>query len=131
MGKINLSKSTFLILFLAVAGIGLTIGAVSADMVFNDKLLVDSLAGNSEVEITSGTGHSMLILTDQGLKEFQIFTEDGKKKLVVKDATKNKIRLALRDNGKFGIGIKFPQERLDVNGNIKLIGDIISDNPHC
>jgi len=99
MGKINLSKPTFLILFLVVAGIGLTIGAASAVVVFTENLQVDNGAGDSEVEITSATGNSKLTLTDQGKKEYAIINQDGKKKLLVKDVSKNKIRLVLKNNG--------------------------------
>jgi len=118
IGKINLSKPTFLILFLVLVGIGLTIGAASAVKVFSDNLRVNNGAGDSEVEITSGTGDSKLTLTDKGKKEYAIILQDGKKKLVIKDVSKDKIRFALKNNGKVGIGTEFPQEKLDVRGNI-------------
>jgi len=118
MGKINLSKPTFLILFLVVAGIGLTIGAASAVMVFTENLRVDNGAGSSKVEITSSTGNSMLTLTDQGTQKYAIILKDGKKKLLVKDVSKGETRLALISNGNFGIGLKNPTEKLAVAGNI-------------
>ncbi len=118
IGKINLSKPTFLILFLVVVGIGLTIGAASAVMVFSENLRVNNGAGDSEVEITSSTGDSKLTLTDKGKKEYAIILQDDKRKLVIKDVSKDKIRLALKNNGKVGIGTEFPQEKLDVRGNI-------------
>jgi len=101
VGKINLSKPTFLILFLAVAGIGLTIGAASALTVFTDNIEVNNAGGNSEVEITSSTGSSKLTLTDQGTKEYAIILKDGTKKLVVQDVSKGKNRLVLNNAGNF------------------------------
>jgi len=127
--KINLSKPTFLILFLVVAGIGLTIGAASALVVFTENLQVDNGVGDSEVKITSSTGNSKLTLKDQGKKEYTIFLQDGKKKLMVKDVSKGKTRLTLKSNGDFGVGLKNPSEKLHVKGNIKLTGDIISNFP--
>jgi len=118
MGKINLSKPTFLILFLVVAGIGLTIGAASAVMVFSENIRVDNSAGSSKVEITSSTGNSRLTLTDQGTQKYAIILKDGTKKLFVKDVSEGKTRLALISNGNFGVGTKSPTEKLDVNGNI-------------
>jgi len=96
IGKINLSKPTFLILFLVVVGIGLTIGAASAVMVFSENLRVNNGAGDSEVEITSSTGDSKLTLTDKGKKEYAIILQDGKRKLVIEDVSKDKIRFALK-----------------------------------
>jgi len=111
-GKINLSKPTFLILFLVVAGIGLTIGAASAVMIFTENLRVDNGAGDSEVEITSATGNSKLTLTDQGKKEFAIVIKDDKKKLLIKDVSKGKIRLQLTNKGDFRVN-----EGMSVDGN--------------
>jgi len=127
IGKINLSKPTFLILFLVVAGIGLTIGAASAVMVFTENLRVDNGAGNSRVEITSGTGHSGLTLTDQGTQKYAIILKDGTKKLLVKDVSNGKTRLTLISNGNFGIGTQSPSEKLDVKGNLRVRGGMSVD----
>lgn len=82
MWKINPSKPTLLILFLVMAGIGLTIGAASALMVFTESLEInDNGGGDSEVEITSGTGSSKLTLTTQGNKEFAIINQAPLKKV--------------------------------------------------
>jgi len=125
MDTINLSKPTFLILFLVVAGIGLTIGAASAVMVFTDNLQVDNGAGNSQVEITSATCNSKLTLTDQGEKKYAIILKDGKKKLLIKDVSKGETRLTLKDNGNLGIGTKNPTSRLHVVGDFTLESSIL------
>ena len=116
-----------MILFLAVAGIGLTIGAASAVMVFNENLQVDNLMGDSEVEINSNTGDSKLTLRDQGLKRYALVNEDGSKKFLVNDDSKGKTRISVRDNGKVGIGFVTPTEKLHVAGNIKASGGMVID----
>ena len=116
MGKINLSKPTFLILFLVVVGIGLTIGAASAVMVFSENLQVDNGAGDSEVEITSNTGASKLTLTDQGTKSYQMRIEDGNNKLVIFDDTKNKPRIIIKNFG--GVEVK---KGMVVDGNTLVV----------
>jgi len=124
VGTINLSKPTFLILFLVIAGIGLTIGAASAVMMFTENLEVDNGAGDSSVKVTSATGDSKVIVEDQGGRAWSVKTNDGKNKFQITDETLNKPRFTIKKNGQVGIGVTNPSEKLEVNGNIKAVGNL-------
>jgi len=84
--------------------------------VFTENLQVDNGAGDSEVEITSSTGNSKLTLTDQGKGEYAIILKDGKKKLLIKDVSKGKIRLELTKKGDFRV-----KQGMSVDGNTLVV----------
>ena len=127
IGKIDLSKPTFLILFLVVTGIGLTIGAASAVMVFTESIEVNQTGGNSEVDIISSSGDATVTL-ETSVKEHAIVSEESSKKLSFNDVSKSKSRIVVRDNGKVGIGFATPTEKLHVAGNIKTPKDVIAND---
>ena len=134
MGTINLTKSTLLILVLAVAGIGLTVGAASAVMMFTENVEVDNGAGDSSLKVTSATGDSKVIVEDQGGRSWAIKTNDNKNKFQITDETLDKPRFTIKKNGQVGIGVFNPTEKLEVNGNIHLSGstaEITADGDIC
>jgi len=110
-------------LLIAVSGIVLTIGAASALMEYAENLEVDNGAGDSSVKVTSSTGDSKIILEDQGVRTWSVMTDDGTKKLQIRDETKNKPRLTIKPNGNVGIGTAVPSEKLDVAGNVRIRND--------
>ncbi len=112
----TLKQTPYLVLFVILGGIG--ISSVYGLLTFDENIEVDTVGGNSEVEITSSSGDATLTLTDQGTKSYQIIIVDGKKKLVIFDDTKNKPRITIKNNGNVGIGLKNPSEKLHVKGNI-------------
>ena len=57
----------------------------------------------------------------QGAESFQMF-----------DVTNNRVDISIRaSNGNVGIGTNNPIEQLDVNGNIRLNGNIVSPGDIC
>jgi len=110
-------------LLIAVSGIVLTIGAASALMVYAENLEVNNPAGDSSIKVTSSTGHSKLILEDQGKRTWSVKALDEKNKLLIIDETKNKVRLTIKKGGQVGIGTINPKAILHVAGTFKTNSD--------
>jgi len=65
--------------------------------------------------------HIYIIRFTQGAEAFELF-----------DATNNRADISIRaSDGNVGIGKQNPIEQLDVNGNIRLNGNIVSPNDIC
>jgi len=112
------SKILYTIL-IAVSGIALTIGAASAVNMFAENILVDNGVGSSFVKVTSDTGHSEIILEDQGKRTYKISVFNNDNKFDITDTSEPwKPRLSISKVGNVGIGVKWPKAPLDVNGDI-------------
>ncbi len=112
------SKILYTIL-IAVSGIALTLGAASALVTFAENLEVDNGTGTSSVKVTSGTGHSRVILEDQGKRTFSLQATNNVKKFEIVDITNsNQPRFSITQKGDVGIGVPWPQAKLDVKGDI-------------
>jgi len=112
------SKILYTIL-IAVSGIALTLGAASALVTFAENIQVDNGTGTSSVKVTSGTGHSRIILEDQGKRTFVVQATNNAKKFEIIDiSTSYQPRISINQKGDVGIGVFWPQAKLDVKGDI-------------
>ena len=110
--------SKILYSLLIVSGFVLTIGAASAVVMYSENIELDNGSGDSSIKITSSTGNSKLIIEDQGKRAYSFGNFNNINRLDITDETINKPRISLTKWGKVGIGIPWPQARLDVNGLI-------------
>lgn len=95
----------------------------------SDRLKIDT-AGTLTVSYTGApnAGHISMVRTDSGQGYAFRLTSD---QFRIYDAEADVDRLTIDTAGKVGIGTINPTEKLEVNGNIKIGGDILSDGDIC
>jgi len=129
---IDFSRPSIIVIFGLVA-IGFTVG-VSASFVTENLLRVENNAGNSILQIHSAGGSKQMQFRDgdvaDGEKVYSIRnTPNGKRIEWFSNTDGNRIDFSISTvTGNTGIGKIQAEEKLDVNGNIKLSGDILSDS---
>jgi len=97
---------------------------------FNENVTVDN-AGPTSLIIRATSGQPNILFSDVGERFYTFTMIDGTGKFVIGDGTAGLSRLAIDSTGNVGIGHINPTEKLDVLGNIKLSGNIVSDNDIC
>ena len=113
--------SKILYSILIVSGFVLTIGAASAVVMYSENIELDNGTGDSSIKVTSSTGASKITIEDQGKRAFSITTVDGKSKIyIIDESSPTKSRLTINKWGQVGISTKYPTEKLDVNGNLRV-----------
>lgn len=94
------------------------------------RLHLESTAGASAMFIDAQGGEASIILSDIGGQKYKIRIPDGSTRLDFVDVTGGFSPMVI-SNGKVGINFLNPQEVLDVNGNIRLTGNIIPTGDIC
>lgn len=129
---IDFSRPGIIVIFGLVA-IGFTVG-VSASFVTEGLLRVENVGGNAILHIESAGGSKQMQFRDgdvaDGEKVYSIRnTPNGKRIEWISNTDGNRIDFSISTvTGNTGIGKIQAEEKLDVNGNIKLSGDILSDS---
>ncbi len=129
---IDFSRPSIIVIFGLVA-IGFTVG-VSASFVTQDILRVENDAGSSSLQIHSAGGSKQMQFRDgdvaDGEKVYSIRSTPNAKRIEwISNSDSNRIDFSISTvTGNIGIGKIQAEEKLDVNGNIKLSGDIVSDS---
>ena len=138
----------YVIVLLIIVG-GISIGNVFALQVFSENVrvegdlkvisgaaTVDRFGSTSGIVVqNNGTFENVIKFNHYKLGENQIFqfrqTPDGQR-LDVVDITHSRNNISvLASNGFVGIGNALPIQKLDVAGNIRLTGNIVSPNDIC
>ena len=126
-------KKTLLVVSLVLLG-GITITSVMAASFQDENVIVRrDNTGTSSITVQN-TGSSGVIKL-QDLDNPQIYqirlTGDGSR-LDIVDVTNNRVGFAMKsDTGNVGIGTTAPTEKLDVNGNLRVRGNIVSTSDIC
>jgi hypothetical protein len=94
---------------------------------------VQTNPGGSAITVqNSGSFNSIKLFDIDDNQIFQFRLIGTGDRLDVVDVTNSRINMAiLASNGNVGINTATPQEKLDVNGNIKLNGNIVSNGDIC
>ena len=116
-----------LLAVLAVGGI--TLGNAMA-IQFNESITADA-DGPTSVIIKADSGQPNILFSDVGSSIYQFGILDGQGVFTIGDVNAGLARLGIDSTGNIGIGTVNPDEKLHVIGNIKLTGDIVSDNDIC
>ena len=116
------------IVILLIAG-GISIGSVLAFTYTDENLIVYQPSSGGSITTQAGNFAAIKL---QELDSGQIYqfrlTGDGARFDIV-DITHNRVGLSmLSSNGNIGIGTGSGTEKLDVNGNLRVRGDILLDN---
>lgn len=118
--------------------ISISVGSAMALVLHQDDTKV---TGNFEVQNPAGSSITVQnsgafnVIKLNDIDDGQIYqfrlVGDGSR-LDIVDITHNRVNIAMiSSNGNVGIGTISPQEALDVNGNIRLNGNIVSSSDIC
>ena len=127
---------------------GVSIGSASALVVHNENVRVNGefkVDGGSVTVQRTGAPSAIVVQNDGSANTikfsdlttgqeqiFQFRQIAAGDRLDIFDVTNNGVRIAiLAPSGNVGIGTVTPAEQLDVNGNIRLTGNIVSPNDIC
>lgn len=124
-----LSGIPLVLILLLIVG-GLTVGNALA-VTFGSNVVSSRVGTDSLIKAESNGGSAIFRMNDVGTKIFDIQVLDGKDRLDFVDRTLGQLRLTIASDGNVGIGTALPQEKLDVRGDIRLTGDIVSPNDIC
>jgi len=115
-------------------GIGVTPTSVLVDArgPTNAAFRVQADNGIAAISVVGTGGSPQIRLRDQDAnKIFDIRLADGVGRLEMFDTIANSVRIAITSTGNVGIGTISPVAKLDVAGDIRLTGNIISPNDIC
>jgi len=132
-----------IISLVAIGAIGTSYAVISHNDAVNIFGTLQIVEGNLVVSRTGGADSGLNVKNDGGNAVFQFFdVDDGQvyKFILQKDgtlfkftdATHARTDLAIKtSNGNIGIGTTNPQSKLDVNGDLKVQGNILSNGDIC
>ena len=131
-------KSLVIYLIFALAAVG-TIGSAMAlithaDIVkVTEELQVERATGPSAITVQNSGFSNAIKFSDIDNPQIYQFRQIGTgDRLDILDITNNRLGISmLASNGNIGIFNGNPTEKLDVNGNIKLSGNILSNGDIC
>ncbi len=122
------------ILFLLIIVGGISISSALAFTETAEDITVDRTGANAILHAKAHNGNAVVKMTDVGHSSFAFTVFDNTGRFDITDIGQSALRLSVTNNGNVGIGTAIPDEKLEVNGNLKLTGSngkITSDGDLC
>jgi len=119
----------YVILLIVIAGV--SISSVFAITETTEGVTVDRTGANAIIFAKATGGNAVIKMADAGTAAYAFTVFDNTGRFDITDIGQSKLRLSVTSNGNVGIGTATPTEKLDVIGNIRLTGNIVSPNDIC
>ena len=124
-------RTVYIVLLVAIGGI--TSANVLAVTFTDENVVVRQTGASTTIQVvsTGGTPNIKLVDLDDNQKyQFRIVSDGSRMDIV--HTTTGQANISISSANDFvGINNGNPQEQLDVNGNIRLTGNIVSPNDIC
>lgn len=122
---------SYLIVLVALGSV--SVASVYAVQTITDTLTVNNPSGNTAISVVSPSGEATILFSDQGppAQAYRFRLQPSSSGLSIVDVIAGQERFRIGGQGNVGIGTPLPQQKLDVNGNIRLTGNIVSPNDIC
>lgn len=127
--SINMNIPAYVILLIIIGGISITTALAVTET--TEDITVDRSGANAILHAKANNGNAVIKMTDVGTASFAFTVFDNTGRFDITDIFQGQLRLSVTSNGNVGIGTGTPIEKLDVIGNIRLTGNIVSPNDIC